>query len=364
MKIRDMLGWQKKKLAFCFIFYVVIGIVFLSVTISMLATDKLGEDVYWNEAVNPSGDVMKAAQAMSEKHGAVEVTVGTYVENIREISLSDNNFTLEALVWFKWNGAPSLNMAENFVVYKGSINERTIMKNYSNGGVNYQLVRLDVTITKNYWNRRFPLESHQLKMYIESDYEAEKVRFVADKADSGVNHSLAISGFVIRRNDTSAIAYKYDNNRGDPEIGDEELIYYEHCTALEINRDGMGLYIKCFVALFGTTVWVLIALYICTYHRVDPLSMMPGALFGAVSNIMIGANLLPDSLQTGLLEFVNIWGVFTIIAVTIVIINMNRIRNKHQEKEFARTLGRVMFYTILVGTLLVHILLPIIAFSF
>ena len=364
MKIKDMPGWQKKKFLFCFFFYVIIAVVFLSITLTMLATDKIGEDDYWDSAVNPTGEVIEAAQAMSTKHGAVDVTVGTYVENLRDISLGDNNFSLEALVWFKWNGDPALNMAENFVVYKGKINERTTLKNYSKGGENYQLVRLDVTITKNYWNRRFPLESHQLKMYIESDYEAEKVRFIDDKENSGINHSLGISGFTLRRSGTAAMAYKYDNNRGDPEVKGEDLMYFEHCTALEINRDGMGLYIKCFVALFGTTVWVLIALYICTNHHVDPLSMMPGALFGTISNIMIGANLLPDALQAGLLEFVNIWGVFTIIAVTIVIININRVRNKHKEKEFAKTLGRVMFYTILIGTLLAHILLPLFAFSF
>lgn len=64
-------------------------------------------------------------------------------------------------------------------------------------------------------------------------------------------------------------------------------------TQLEINRSGLGLYAKCFIALFGTSLWVFITMFLCTYHRADPLSMIPAALFGTVSNIMVGTILSP-----------------------------------------------------------------------
>ena len=109
---------------------------------------------------------------------------------------------------------------------------------------------------------------------------------------------------------------------------------------------------------------MLITLFICTYHRVDPLSMIPAALFGTVTNIMVGANLLPDALQLGLLEFVNIFGIVTILAVAMTIININRIRNKYEDRDFASFYGRVMFYTILVLVVAGNIILPMSAYMF
>ena len=131
---------------------------------------------------------------------------------------------------------------------------------------------------------------------------------------------------------------------------------------MEINRSSLGLYAKCFVALFGTSLWVFITMLLCTYHRVDPLSMIPAALFGTVSNIMVGANMLPDSLEIGLLEYVNAWGILTIIAGALTIININRIRTKYNDNEFAALFGRIMSFTLMFIVVLGHILMPVSAY--
>jgi hypothetical protein len=139
----------------------------------------------------------------------------------------------------------------------------------------------------------------------------------------------------------------------------------EFVTALTFRRNGLGLYFKCFIAMYGTTLWVLIMLYICGHHRVDPLGMIPGALFGTVSNIMVGAALLPDALDMGLLEFVNVWGILTILATAVVIIQVNNIRSQYGRKDepFAGFIGRVMFYIIAVIAIAGNILLPAFAMS-
>ncbi|MEG2372511.1 MAG: hypothetical protein RSB36_06970, partial [Hydrogenoanaerobacterium sp.] len=181
--------------------------------------------------------------------------------------------------------------------------------------------------------------------------------------NSGVNPSMGISGYKLMRNTVGVVNYEYLNTQSDPVIG-KAPVHSELVTALEINRSTWGLYVKCFIALFGTTTWVLITLFLNTYHKVDPLGMIPAALFGTVSNIMVGANLLPDALQLGLIEYVNIWGVMIILAVTFAIININRIRSKYEDKEFAVFYGRIMFYTILTLTVVGNVSLPLTAFRF
>ena len=114
------------------------------------------------------------------------------------------------------------------------------------GDLNYQLVRCDVTITKNYWTIRFPLESHQLRIYIESDYMINDVVFVPDIKDSGLNQNLGISGFdVIRTATGSYTRYVMKMPTAIPEVPkDGVLITSEHVTAIEINRTDTGLYVK------------------------------------------------------------------------------------------------------------------------
>lgn len=353
--------WQRKKLYFNLFSYLIIMAVFLSFAVSSLATDRTAEDYYWHSALAEADDM--ATEVASRSANAVKVSVGTYVENLKEVSIKNSNYRMVAQIWFRWEGDPELDMKSNFRIYKGMVNKLETIKDYHENGVNYQLVRCDVTVTKDYWTRRFPLESHQLRMYVTSNYPVEQVVFVDDHENSGLNANLSISGFDVVRNDTATISIKQDGTHGDPEVTDSILLS-EHLTALELNRNSPGLYAKCFIALVGTISWVLIALFLNTYHHVDPLGMLPAALFGTVTNIMVGANLLPDALQMGLLEYVNLFGIMTILFVTITIININRIRNKHEDRAFAGFVGRVMFYTILTVTVLGHILLPVSAYMF
>lgn len=360
-KWKDMQGWQKKRLGFSLFLFFLIAISFLTYTCSALYADKTGESKYWESYFESNPKV--EARAATYNANATQVSVGTYIENIKELNLKTNSFRGVYLVWFKWNGNEELDMANNFRVYKGLINKTETVKESHVGDEHYQLLRIDVTISKQFWTPRFPLESHQLRMYIESNYPVDDVMFVADKENSGYNPSLSLTGYEFEKVATESVLNEYDSNHGDPAI-DNAVITSEHMTQMEINRSDFGTYFRCFIALLGTTVWVFITLYINTNHRVDPLGMIPAALFGTVTNIMVGANLLPDSLQTGLLEYVNFWGIFTILAVTFSVININRIRAKFEDRLFANYYGKWMFYSILITVLLGHILLPLSSYIF
>lgn len=351
---------EKRKLIVDFLFVFIIGAVFLAFSITSLLKDRNGEERYWTNALAQSPEM--AAKVETLGANATHILSGTYVENIKQVSLKDSAFRLTAMVWFKWEGDSELNMLENFRVYKGTINDMEIVKDYHVGNENYQLARCDISVTKDFWTRRFPLESHQLRFYLESNYPVERVIFEND-AESGLNTNLNIAGYEIARSETAVVAMEYANNHSDPEIN-EAVVTSELVTAIEIRRGGFGLYAKCFIALLGTITWVLISLFLSTYHHVDPLGMIPGALFGTVSNIMVGASLLPDALQMGLLEYVNIWGIMTILAVTFAIININRIRASKNNKEFAGIYGRMLFYTITSLVIIGNIALPLSAFMF
>ena len=359
MRFADLTKRQKNRVVITFGIYAVAAAAILAWFLAVLVGDRVHANDAWASYLRDTPAQADAAATLSGD--AVRVQVGTYVENLREIDLKSSSFRVQFLVWFRWEGAPDLNPAEHFRVYKSVVNSRQLVTESYDTGVNYQLVSMDATVSKNYDTARFPLESHQLRFYVESTLPVQQVVFEADREDSGLNRNLSVTGYKLLRHEVGAVTFRYDSTHGDPHM-DGADINAELVTQMEVNRADFGMYFKCFIALAGTLTWTLIALFICTYHRVDPLGMLPGALFGTVSNIMIGANLLPDALSLGLLEFVNIWGMLSILGATVATIMINRERKKSNGGEFATYYGRWLFYTILVITAAGQVLLPLAAY--
>lgn len=359
-KLKNMKPYQSKRLIYTVISFLIVAILFLTYSCTVLYKDKKAENEYWDNYLTIDSQLQNRLNEVSSQ--AVKVQIGTYVENLKEIDLKSNIFSLDYLVWFNWDGPKELNMAENFRIYKGDILKKDMVKELHEGEHHYQLVRLSVDVSKVYWTPRFPLDSHQLRIYVESTHPADKVVFLEDKSNTNLNPNMSIAGYGLSKYDNAVVANEYVGNNGDPQYV-KPVITSEYVTQIEINRSGFGVYLKCFIALFGTSLWMFLVLYINSMHRVDPLDMIPGALFGAVSNIMIGASLLPDALNVGLLEYVNFWGIFTILAVACVVINVNRIRSRYDERRFAKYYGETMLKLIVCVTVLGHILLPLCAYK-
>lgn len=362
MKLSNLKKRQKKRLIITFACYIIIGVTVLTIFCTSLYSEKNKAQQGWESYLTDDTETAQTVDALSKD--ATIVHVGTYIDNLRELNLKNSEYRVEFLVWFNWEGDADLDPAHNFRIYKGEEKHKTIVKEVHEGGRHYQLVRMDALVSKNFDTKRFPLESHQLRFYIESAYPVQDVVYVADHEGSGINRNITLTGYEFRRHDIAAVNYRYDENHGDPSITGD-VYTSELVTAFEINRSSLGLYFKCFIALAGTLTWVLITLFICTYHRIDPLGMVPAALFGTVSNIMIGANLLPDALELGLLEYVNLWGVMCVLGGALAIININWVR-KHAEddedKVFTQMFGRALFFTVFVFAFGGQVLLPICAY--
>lgn len=351
--------WQVRKLITWFLGILIIGGSFLLCTTYSLYMDKSAENDYWMSNMNDTPPHPDKVATLSKD--ATKVSVGTYVVSLKEINMKSSYFRLVTRVWFKWNGDKDLDLVNNFHVYNGTINSMQIEKEISEGDMHYQLCKIDVSVFKNYWTKRFPLESHQLRFYIEPTYTIKDVVFEGDYENCDINPSFSAAGYELTRASNAVHTNEYTTSYGLPHE-EEGAITSEFMTQMELNRSGIGLYIKCFIALFGTSLWVFMMLVLCTYHRVDPLSMIPAALFGTVSNIMIGANLLPDALDVGLLEYANAWGILTILAGALIIININRIRTKYNDNKFATLYGRVITLLLVIIVVLGHVLMPIAAY--
>ncbi len=334
----------------------------------VLQTDVDANHFKWEKHLNNDPKIVADLQLASPN--ATKVLCGTYVEGIHDINMAAGNYWVNFLTWFRWDGDEITDMADHFRIYRGLIKAKRVIKSYKEGNTHYQLVRVEAIVDKNYATRRFPLDEQQFVFYIEPDYTAARVILTADTKESNVNRNLDISGYKLIDNGVNILSYEYRNTRGDIRLekSTDKNIITELATGIQVKRDGPGLYAKCFIALYGCILWALITLFINIYNHVDPLDMIPEALFGCVANIMVGASLLPDALEMGLLEYVNIWGILIILICTLIIINVNNIRRKYALPDgtcyYAASYGRVMFYVFTFFALAGNIILPVIAYAF
>ena len=365
MKWKDMEPWQKKKIILWFSFFIVIALLYIGYVIHSMQQDRKRADAVWEHILDTDDEAI--ANATKFETNATEVIVGTYVENISDINMKTNSFQATFIVWYRWNDNPNLDFTAHTTVYNAQTNSVEVLKDHHQDGIYYQQLRLNVTCTQNFHTKRFPLDSHNLKFHLESTYPVDDAVLVPDIANSGVNPNLNITGYELTKHDVGSDIFRYPNSQNNPRIS-EVLYSSEIITCLQVTRSSWGLYLKCFIALLGALVWVLMSVYICANHKVNPLGTLSSALFGAIGNVMIGANLLPDVLSLGLVEYVNFFGTLIIIGGTLCIIQMNRIRDSYEKhldnnitvsKRFAKSFGTVMFITLLILCILGNILIPI-----
>ena len=356
---REKRSIRTRPLTFC----LVAGLMLLYFCVSLYGNTQNDNNQWKKTFTNPPKIQADLEEASTN---ATKVTCGTYVGNIYDVDMAQGTFTVNFMTWFRWHGDDIPDMANHFRIYKGVILNKNIVKDYKKGNIHYQLLRANVRVAHNFWTKGFPLDQHHLRFYIEPYYSAKRVLLVPDMENSNVNLDLHITGYNVTKSGMGGRAYEYRNTRGDMEIEGAKNIYSEIVTAVQIKRDGLGLYVKCFIGLFGCLIWALMVLYINIYHRVDPLSMLPGALFGCVANIMVGASLLPDALELGLLEYVNIWGIFIILSVALVVMKVNDMRRIYKEhgvvSYYTAVYGRLMFYSVTFLAVLGNVLMPAIVY--
>lgn len=365
-KWRRAQRWQKRRLVSSVVILLAIFVPYICYSAWSMYADAQNENRYWDYYLQPpSEEVLDLMEEYAAS--AAKVDVAFNLEQVQSIDIAKSNFTVMVNVAYRWQGHPELDFSskDNVSFYKGDISDILVLEDEHDGDTNYQYIQYIVTINKDYWTVRFPLESHQLRMYLEPSYNVNRVVFDVNRIASYVNPNLAISGYELTRWDTNVEVIADDHTMLNPlydDYDDPTVYTTEAMLQLEVNRSGIGVYLKCTVAMFGTLGWILLCLYVATFRHVNALGMVGSAFFGAVSNILVGANMNSAALQLGLIEYVNLFGLGIIVASTAVVIAINTIRNERENESFAQFYGRVMLVLISILIVVANVLLPVCAY--
>ena len=125
-----------------------------------------------------------------------DVFVGIYLIRIPAISFRDNQWTVDAYVWFRWKGNLDPSPPDGFELCNGSIEKRELTDakrvKVKNGSTEeeyeFACVRIQAVIT-NIWDiSRYPFDRHALRLLLEDkNRESSRIRYLEDEGASGID---------------------------------------------------------------------------------------------------------------------------------------------------------------------------------
>ena len=368
---KDMSRWQHKRMVLSLVLVIGLGLAFLAGACAHVYTANQASEKSWDDYMGQETraqnqqryDELAASGRMDD---ATHVRCAVYLSQVHSIDMANSSYQVSVIAGYRWTGEASYDFSHPGTVtfYRGVVNQTSVMDESHEGGTNYQLVKYVVTITKDYDTTCFPLGKHLMRIILEPGQGVDKLVFEPDADASGANRDLDVSGFNLTNYGVTRVVYEFDHDLLNPStdsFGDEKNYKTEVMAAFTMERADVGMYFECFIALFGTLAWIILCLYICTYRRIDPLTMISAAFFGAVSNVLAGAAKVPLSLSFGLLIYGNLFGIALIIAGTAIVISINTLRKDIGSRAFAHYYGRLMMKVFIVMAVVGNIALPLCA---
>ena len=274
---------------------------------------------------------------------AVRVHVGVYVERIPQLSIKDATWTVVFDIWFRWEGA-GLNPAEGFVIMEGAIESKDkLAEEHSPDGHHYERYRVTAQITHPFSVSCFPYDEQLLTLGMENGATVRtQMIFVPDLASTSVSSRVSVPGYQLAGWQAIEKPHSYKTTRGDPRLPAGMKSTHSHFRlGITLRRDGWGLYLKMFQALFVAVLIAILAGFIKPTH-VDPrFGLGVGALFAAVANSYLIGGQVPDTGEMVLADVINGLGILVILMTLIESTISLHLYDGRGEAALSRRLDRV-----------------------
>lgn len=259
-----------------------------------------------------------AQEASSAAEARTTVHVGLYVNQIENVSLRDNQFKIDFVIWFRWRG-DELEPHETFEVVGGQIESAHVDETTDLGDMHYAAVRVVATITQ-FWNvSRFPLDDHTLRIAIEDSQDEEfKLRYIADTENCGANPALQAPGWAVGTHHCQVLSQAYRTNYGDTSLPTgHESTYSRFFYTIPLVRPNWGFFLKLFFGLFVATGISFLSFFIRPTDLDPRFGLGVGAIFASVASEYVVTSSLPDTTVLTMADVLHILA-FVFIFLTLV----------------------------------------------
>ncbi len=237
------------------------------------------------------------------------VTVGMYINRIRDVNLREGTYVVDFWMWFRWQNE-ELNPAQTFELVNGEILSRIDSEVTDDLDHKYTSVRLVARMYHVFDVDHFPYDNHTLNIDIEDvENEAHLQVYRPDVAYSQLDPGVQVAGWDVTLGATSVETHVYNTNYGFLSIGaDTHAPFSRFHQHIELRRgDGTPL-LKLFWVTFLSVMLGLLALRVHVTDLDARFGLSVGSIFAAMANTYVLGEILPETEAITMAEQMNFLG--------------------------------------------------------
>jgi hypothetical protein len=281
-----------------------------------------------------------AAQCRTASQPA-RVDVGVHVLRLTSLDITNNLFSLDFWIWFRWTD-DTLKPYESFELVNGKIDSRQVERVDKIDGVNYACLRVGATMTCFWRVERFPLCRQELTLEIEDDdLEADDLVYVVDRENSSVEPSFRASGWVYGGMSCTSLTHNYATNYGDPRRAKGQPTQYSRLIfGYQLARADVFHSFKIFSGLYLSALVAFTVFFVKPDHR---LPLIVGAIFAVVASHTVISSYLPEAGVLTLADKLHLVTAGMIVLALFETAYSLHLLHKKQERAYRR-LDRITFW--------------------
>lgn len=229
-----------------------------------------------------------------------EVTVGSYVKQVRDLDFKSNKYTVDFFIWFRWQAVGPLadyKPLESFEIVNGTEESKTSVVEKTVGDVRYASARIVATMSEPWELASYPFDRHRVSIHIEdSGMTTQELVFVADQANSRLGDEMNIAGWNASRFGSQVSTKVYHSNYGDPSLpGDARSDFSRFAFSFDLDRQSFGSALKLLSTVLLATAVAFVAFLVKPSDLDARFGMGVGSLFAVAASAFIAASSVPDS---------------------------------------------------------------------
>ena len=194
-----------------------------------------------------------------------KVTVGVFINDLQDIDLASENFTVDFYLWMRWKN-PKI---DPWLTIE-SMNSEGTQNTTSSGtggltgeplsdapldmpdGSKYMVLRYQGVFSRKMNLEKYPFDTQVLEMVFEDkDYDTSKLEYVQDTTPVAINDSgaMSIPGYLLGQPTMTIVPHKYPTNFGDISANPDTR-YSRVVIALPVTRDVLPYLVKLVLPIF------------------------------------------------------------------------------------------------------------------
>lgn len=248
-----------------------------------------------------------------------QVTVGTYINKIQDVSFRDNRYVVDFYVWFRWKPEGALanyQPLESFELINGVISSRSSEVEKTIGDMRYASVRVNATIAETWNLENFPFDEHRLKIHFEdSQHVSRDLVFVPDTTNSRIGDEIDLAGWSLSDFAAETGPKVYKTNYGDSSLPTDARSEYSRFTvSMSMTRDSYGSAYKLLSTVLAATAVAFVAFMVKPTDLDPRFGLGVGALFAVAASAFVVSSSVPDSGVMTVADFIHIIAMASIFA--------------------------------------------------